>query len=87
VRLLNYSNLPAEAITIRIHANFKTARLYMPEAAPTDLAVSSAEGETEISIPNLPAWGGVLLQEMAVTLPESFCCGLALFCIVPFLLY
>jgi hypothetical protein len=62
VQLLNYSNSPAEAITVRVRGTYKTARLYAPEGAPTDLAVKSAEGKTEVSIPKLPLWGGILLE-------------------------
>lgn len=62
VQLLNYSNSPAEAITIRVKGNFKTARLYMPEAASSDLVLKSEEGRVDVSIPKLALWGGVLLE-------------------------
>jgi len=62
IQLLNYSKWPAEAITIRVTGTYKTARMYMPDAAPADLAVRLEEGKTEISIPRLPLWGGLLLE-------------------------
>ena len=62
VQLLNYSNSPAEAITIRVKGNFKTARLYVPEAAPSDLVLKSEEGRVDVSIPKLALWAGVLLE-------------------------
>ena len=62
VQLLNYSRFPAEAITIRVNGDFKTARLFLPEAAPSDLAVKKAGSRTEVYIRELPVWGGVLLE-------------------------
>ena len=62
VQLLNYSDSPAAAITIRVSGKFKAARLLTPEAAPLDLAVSSQAGQTEVTIPRLALWGGVLLE-------------------------
>ena len=37
VQLLNYSNSPATAITIRVNGTFKTARLFAPDAEPANL--------------------------------------------------
>ena len=62
VQLLNYSNSPAAAITIRVSGMFKTARLFMPDAEPANLDISAAEGKTDITIPKLSLWGGVLLE-------------------------
>src|SRR5947208_3650385 len=62
VQLLNYSNVPATAITIRVAGNFKTARLIMPDAEPAPLEMSSDDGQTDITIPRLSLWGGVLLD-------------------------
>ncbi len=62
VQLLNYSNSPATAITIRAAGNFKTARWFTLDGAPADLAISAAEGRTDVTIPELSLWGGVLLE-------------------------
>jgi len=62
VQLLNYSRFPAEAVTIRVNGSFKTARLFTPEAAPSELAVKRVGSRTEIAIRELAVWGGVLLE-------------------------
>jgi hypothetical protein len=62
VQLLNYSNSPAEAITIRVGGAFHSARLYTPDAAAASLAIRREEGHTDVAIPKLPLWGGVLLE-------------------------
>jgi hypothetical protein len=62
IQLLNYSDAPATAISIRVQGNFKTARLFVPDAAAVDLAVKVAEGKTDVTIPKLSLWGGVLLE-------------------------
>ena len=62
VQLLNYSNSPAEAMTIRVAGNFKSARLFTPEAAPSSLAIRHDAGQTDVTIPKLALWGGVLLE-------------------------
>jgi len=62
VHLLNYSNSPAEAITIRVQGNFSSARLYAPDAAPSDLTLQREEGHADVSIPRLQLWGAVLLE-------------------------
>jgi len=62
IQLLNYSKWPAEAITIRISRTYKTARMVTPDAPPEDLEIRLSEGNTEISLPKLPLWGGVLLE-------------------------
>jgi hypothetical protein len=63
IQLLNYSNSPAQAITIRVQGTFKTARMYTPETAAYDLPLKTAEGRTDISISKLSLWGGVLLEQ------------------------
>ena len=62
IQLLNYSDFAGHGITIRVNGNFKTARLFMPDAAPLNLAISAAQGKTDIAIPKLSLWGGVLLE-------------------------
>jgi hypothetical protein len=62
VQLLNYSDASAGAISIRVTGVFKTARLFVPDAAPVDLKISAAEGRTDVAIPKLSLWGGVLLE-------------------------
>ena len=62
VQLLNYSRYPAEALTIRVNGSFKTARLFVPEAAPIDLPLSKVGNRTEIAIRELAVWGGLLLE-------------------------
>lgn len=62
VQLLNYSNTPATAITLRVAGTFKTARLIAPDAEPALLEISSSDGQTDITIPKVTLWGGVLLD-------------------------
>ncbi|HYW41687.1 MAG TPA: hypothetical protein VE959_02445 [Bryobacteraceae bacterium] len=62
VQLLNYSDSPATAITIRVSGNFKSARLFTPGAEPLDLAMNSSDGQVDVTIPKLSLWGGVLLE-------------------------
>jgi hypothetical protein len=62
VQLLNYSNSPAEAITIRVGGAFNSARLYTPDAAAASLAIRREDGHTDVAISKLPFWGGVLLE-------------------------
>ncbi|MBZ5586869.1 MAG: hypothetical protein LAQ30_32720 [Acidobacteriia bacterium] len=58
--LLNYSNSPAESITLRVHGRFQSAKLLLPGAAPADLPVKTEDGSADVSIPRLPLWGAVL---------------------------
>jgi hypothetical protein len=62
VQLLNYSNSPAEAMTIRVVGGFSSARLYLPDAAPSNLTIRREEGHTDVTIPKLALWGGILLE-------------------------
>ena len=62
VQLLNYSSSPAVAITIRVQGTFNSARWYIPDAAPSNLAVQRQEGHTDVSISKLALWGGILLE-------------------------
>jgi hypothetical protein len=62
IQLLNYSGAPAEAITIRADGNFKSASWYVPGAAPSPVRVKSTEGHTDVFIPRLALWGGLLLE-------------------------
>ncbi|HYW43211.1 MAG TPA: hypothetical protein VE959_10175 [Bryobacteraceae bacterium] len=39
IQLVNYADLPAESLTIRIAGKFNAAHLYTPGSAPVDLAV------------------------------------------------
>ena len=64
IQLLNYAGRPIERITLRFNGIFKQARLYTPENAPVDLVATEAQnGRTEVLIPNLAAWGAVLLEK------------------------
>jgi len=62
VQLLNYSASPATAITIRVSGTFKTARMLTPGGQPVALALGAKRGETDITIPKLELWGGILLE-------------------------
>ena len=63
IQVLNYAGRPIDRITLRCNGIFKQARLYTPENAPVDLVAREAQnGRTEVLIPNLAAWGAVLLQ-------------------------
>jgi hypothetical protein len=62
VQLLNYANSPATAITLRVSGNFKTARLFTPDAGPLNLSMNAADGQIDVTIPKLSLWGGVLLE-------------------------
>ena len=62
VQLVNYSDHPAEAITLRVAGKFRSARLETPEGAAVDLALRDAEGSTEVTIPKLLLWGTVSME-------------------------
>jgi hypothetical protein len=62
IQLLNYSDSAATAISLRVSGSYKTARLFTPDAAPADLEVHSTGNRTDIAIPKLSLWGGVLLE-------------------------
>lgn len=62
VQLLNYSGSPATGITIRVAGRFRGARFITPDAEPVALATTSTRGSTDITIPKLAFWGGVLLE-------------------------
>jgi hypothetical protein len=62
IQLLNYSDTPAAAITIRVSGTFHSARLWSVDAEPADLMIRAADGKTDVTIPKLSLWGGVLLQ-------------------------
>jgi len=64
IQLLNYAGRPVGRITLRFNGIFKQARLYTPENAPIDLVPGETQkGRTEVLIPNLAAWGAVLLEQ------------------------
>jgi hypothetical protein len=64
IQLLNYAGRPIERTTVRFKGVFKRARLYTPEHAPIDLTpAKTANGMTELLIPEVAAWGAVLLDE------------------------
>ena len=62
VQLVNYSDHPAEAITLRVAGKFRSARLETPEGAAVALALRDAEGSTEVTIPKLLLWGTVSME-------------------------
>ena len=63
IQLLNYATIPSKRVTVRFNGRFHTARYYSPEDAPIELAVHATEnGRTEFLIPQLTAWGAVLLE-------------------------
>ncbi|HTS30848.1 MAG TPA: hypothetical protein VMH81_33480 [Bryobacteraceae bacterium] len=62
VQLLNYSDTPARNITIRVSGHYHTARLFTPDSPAAVLAVGPGEGQSEVAIPSLGLWGGVLLE-------------------------
>jgi len=64
IQLLNYAGRPIDRVTLRFNGIFKQARLYTPENAPVDLVPGETQkGRTEVLIPNLAAWGAVLLEQ------------------------
>ncbi len=62
IHLLNYSNSPAESITLRAHGSFPSAKLLLPGALPADLPIKFEAGRVDVSIPRLSLWGAVLLR-------------------------
>ncbi len=63
LQLLNYSSYPAEAITVRVNGDYKTARLYTPEGGVADLAVEKLGSRVEIAISKLLVSGALLLEK------------------------
>jgi hypothetical protein len=62
VQLVNYFDRSVEAITLRVTAKVRSARLETPEGAAVDLPVRDNEGRTEVTIPKLLLWGTVSMQ-------------------------
>jgi hypothetical protein len=62
IQLLNYFDSPSTAITIRVNGETKRAQLLTPESQPSDLKLRHAEGRTDIFIPTLSSWGGLVLE-------------------------
>ena len=62
VQLLNYSNSPATAITIRVSGAYRTGRMFTPEGEAVNLTLTQGEGKTDVTIPKLTLWGGMLLE-------------------------
>jgi hypothetical protein len=63
VGLLNYAGLPFDqTITIRVNGTYGNATLYTPENAPLALAVRTVKGRTQVSIPKLAVWGGLMFE-------------------------
>jgi len=62
VQLVNYSEYPVEAITLRVAGKFHSARLETPEGAAVDLSLREDEGRTEVTIPKVLVWGTVSMQ-------------------------
>ncbi|MBI3665343.1 MAG: hypothetical protein HY236_03825 [Acidobacteria bacterium] len=60
--LLNYSEYPVESVTARISGEFRSARLYSPEAAVSDLPLEKTPQGVEIVIPQLSICAAVLLE-------------------------
>jgi hypothetical protein len=63
VQLVNYSDHPAEAITLRVAGRFRSARLETPEGAAAELSPRYAEGSTEVTIPKLLLWGTLSMEQ------------------------
>jgi hypothetical protein len=62
VQLVNYSEYPAEAITLRVAGKFHSARLETPEGAGVDLSLREDGGRTEVTIPKVLVWATVSMQ-------------------------
>ena len=62
VQLVNYSDHPAEAITLRVAGKFRSARLETPEGSAVPLELRDAEGTTEVTISKLSLWGTVSME-------------------------
>ena len=62
LQLVNYSDHPAEAITLRVAGKFRSARLETPEGMAVGLSLRDAEGTTEVTIPKLLLWGMVSME-------------------------
>jgi hypothetical protein len=62
IQMLNYSNSPATSITIRVQGTFRTARLFQPDAPESGAAIRASGGKTDVAIPKLSFWGGLLLE-------------------------
>jgi hypothetical protein len=62
VQLVNYSEYPAEAITLRVAGKFHSARLETPEGAGVNLSLRADEGRAEVTIPKVLVWATVSMQ-------------------------
>ena len=62
LHLVNYSNYPAEDITIHVLGSYKKARMYLPESDPKDLAPYAIEEGTAIEVQRIPTVAAIVLE-------------------------
>jgi hypothetical protein len=62
IQLVNYAGQPAESLTVWVTQKFSTARLYVPEGRPVELAVKQSGRRTEVVLPGIAVYGALLLE-------------------------
>ncbi len=63
VQLINYATLPAEAVSLRVDGEYKTARVLSPDAPTAELAVELAGGRTQVSVSAFSVYAAVVFEK------------------------
>jgi hypothetical protein len=62
VQMVNYATEPADTVTVRLDGEYRAARLYLPDAAPADLALEKSGRGVEVKIPKIPVYAALVLE-------------------------
>jgi hypothetical protein len=62
IQLVNYADRPAETMSLWVHQNFNTARLFTPDGEPLELKPRRSGGRIEITLRGLRTCGALLLE-------------------------
>lgn len=63
VQLINYATLPAEAVSLRVDGEYRTARVLSPDAPPAALAPEAVGGRTQVSVPAFSVYAAVMFEK------------------------
>jgi hypothetical protein len=62
IQLVNYADQPADNMSLWVHQDFTTARLYTPHGEPVELKPRRSGGRIEITLRGLRTCGALLLE-------------------------
>ncbi|MFN7994106.1 MAG: hypothetical protein U0Q18_10915 [Bryobacteraceae bacterium] len=63
IAMVNYAGEPADAVMIRLTGNYRSARLYTLDNAPTALELEKSPRGVEAKIPVIPVFAAVVLEK------------------------